>query len=74
MCFSKNAKKPPTPYYPQVVEQGNRNLGDMLHSMLLERDNEDCDPLFPQIMQTVRAFTNKQTTERANFLMLGHKF
>ena len=60
--------------YPQVVEKGNRDLGDMLHSMLLERDNEDCDLLFPQIMQTVKAFTNKQTSERANFLILGHKF
>ena len=46
-----------TPYHPQaneVVERGNRDLGDMLRSMLLGRDEEDWDLLLLQIMRTIR--------------------
>ena len=65
-----------TPYHPQangVVERGNRDLGDMLRSMLLGRDEEDWDLLLPQIMRTIRASPHKQTGETANFMMLGRE-
>ena len=65
-----------TPYHPQangVVERGNRDLGDKLHSMLLGRDEEDWDLLLPQIMRTIRASLHKQTSETANFTMLGRE-
>ena len=38
------------PYHPQangVGERGNRDLGDMLRSMLLGKDEEDWDLLLP---------------------------
>ena len=63
-----------TPYHPQangVVERGNRDLGDMLHSMLLGKDEEDWDLMLPQIMRTIRASPHKQTGETANFMILG---
>ena len=47
-----------TPYHPQaygVVERGNRDLGDMLRSMLLGKKEEDWDLLLSQIMRTIRA-------------------
>ena len=37
-----------------MVERGNRDLGDMLRSMLLGRDEEDWDLLLLQIMPTIR--------------------
>ena len=54
-----------------MVERGNRDLGDMLRSMLLGKDEEDWDLLLPQIMRTIRASLHKQTGETANFMMLG---
>ena len=65
-----------TPYHPQakgVVERGNRELRDMLRSMLLGKDEKDWDLLLPQIMRTTRASPHKQTGETANFMMLGKK-
>ena len=53
-----------------MVERGNRDLGDMLRSMLLGKDEEDWDLLLLQIMRTIRATPHKQTGETANFLML----
>ena len=38
-----------------VVERGNRNLADMLCSMLLGRDNQDWDLLLQQIMRTIKS-------------------
>ena len=65
-----------TPYHPQangVVERGNRDLGDMLRSLLIGKDEEDWDLLLPQIMRTIRASPHKQTGETANFMMLGRE-
>ena len=65
-----------TPYHPQAngaVERGNRDLEDMLRSMLLGRDEEDWDLLLLQIMHTIRASSHKQTGETANFMMLGRE-
>ena len=56
-----------------MVERGNRDLGDMLRSMLLGKDEEDWDLLLPQIMRTIRASPHKQTGETANFMMLGRE-
>ena len=65
-----------TPYRPQangVVKRGNRDLGDMLRSMLLGKDEEDWDLLLSQIMRTIRASLHKQMGETANFMMLGRE-
>ena len=65
-----------TPYHPQsngVVERGNRDLGDMLRSMLIGKDEEDWDLLLPQIMRTIRASPHKQTGETAKFLILARE-
>ena len=56
-----------------VVERRNRDLGDMLCSMLLGKDKKDWDQLLPQIMRTIRASSRKQTGETANFMMLGRE-
>ena len=47
-----------TPYHPQangVVVRGNRDLGAMLRSLLIGKDEEDWDLLLLQIMRTIRA-------------------
>ena len=47
-----------TPHHPQangVVKRGNRDLGDMLRSLLIGQDEENWDLLLPQIMRTIRA-------------------
>ena len=65
-----------TPYHPQanrVVERGNRNLEDMLCSMLLEKNEEEWDLLLPHIIRTIRASPHKQTGETANCMMLGRE-
>ena len=52
-----------TPYHSQangVVKRGNRDFGDILHSMLLGKDEEDWDLLLPQIMRTIRASLHKR--------------
>ena len=56
-----------------MVERGNRNLGDMLCSMLISKDEEDWNLLLPQIKNTIRASPHKQTEETANFMMLGRE-
>ena len=64
------------PYHPQangVVKRGNQNLGDMLCSMLLGKDEEDWDLLLLQIMCTIRASSHKQTGETANLMALGRE-
>ena len=74
LCARWGVRKSHTiPYHPQangVVERGNRDLGDMLRSMLLGRDEEDWDLLLSQIMCIIRASPHKQTGETANFMML----
>ena len=65
-----------TPYHPQlngVVERGNRDLENMLRSMLIEKDEEDWDLLLPKIMHTIRESPHKQREETANFMMLGRE-
>ena len=65
-----------TPYHPQangVLERGNRNLEDMLCSMLFGKDEKDWNLLLPQIMRTVRASPHKQTSETAILIMLGRE-
>ena len=52
------------------MERSNRDLGDMLRSMLIGKDEEDWDLLLPKIMRTIRASPHKQTRETANFMML----
>ena len=58
MCALWSVRKShTTPYPPQangVMERGNRNLGDMLRSMLLEKDEENWDLLLPQFMRIVK--------------------
>ena len=56
-----------TPYHFQanrVVEWGNRDLGDMLRSMLIGKDEEDWDLLLPQIMRTIRASPHKKAGKK----------
>ena len=67
-----------TPYHLQaygVVEKVNRDLGNMLRSMLLGKYEKNWDLLLPQIMHTIRASPplHKQTGETANFMMLGRE-
>lgn len=65
-----------TPYHPQVkgvVERGNRDLGDMLRSMALEKCEEDWGLLLPQIMRNIRSSSHKQTGETTNSMMLKRK-
>ena len=72
MCPLGCGEESHPPYHPQangVVERGNRDLGDMLRSMVLGRDEEDWDLLLPQIMCTIRALPHKQTGETAKFMM-----
>ena len=64
------------PYHPQAngaVERDNRDLGDMLRSMLLSKDKEDWNLLLPQIMRTIRASPHKRTGKTADFMMLGRE-
>ena len=62
-----------TPYHPQangVLKRGNRNLEDMLCSMLLRNNEKDWDLLLPRIMRTIRASPHKQNCETAILMML----
>ena len=65
-----------TPYHPQgngVVERGNKDLGDALRSLLLNRDESDWDLLLPQIMRSIRSTPHSVTGETPNFLMFGRE-
>ena len=65
-----------TPYHPQgngVVERGNKDLGDALRSLLLNRDESDWDILLPQIMRSIRSTPHSITGETPNFLMFGRE-
>ena len=53
-----------TAYHPQgngVVERGNKELGDGLRALLLNRAEEDWDLLLPQIMRSIRATPHSTT-------------
>ena len=70
------AKSRTTPYHPQangVVERGNRDLGDMLRTLLLRRCEDDWDLILPYIMRSVRASAHQSTAESPNYLMLGRE-
>ena len=70
------SKSRTTPYHPQsngVVERGNRDLGDMLRALLLNRSEDDWDLLLPYIMRSIRASPHHATSETPNFLMIGRE-
>jgi len=65
-----------TAYHPQgngVVERGNKELGDSLRALLLNRAEEDWDLLLPQIMRSIRATPHSTTHETANYMMFGRE-
>ena len=55
------------------MERGNRDLGDMLRSLLLNRAEDDWDLLLPYIMRSIRASPHQTTSETPNYLMLGRE-
>ena len=65
-----------TPYHPQangVVERNNRELGDSLRTMLLDKGQDEWDLLLPQIMRAFRGTSHTSTGETPNLLMLGRE-
>ena len=53
-----------TPYHPQsneVVERGNRVLGDALRALLLDRGQEDWDLVLLQLLQAFRGILHTGT-------------
>lgn len=77
LCFLWGVEKSHTTFYhPQgngVVERGNRDLGDVLRSLLLGKDEEDWDLLLPQIMRGIRASPHHSTGETPNYMMFGRE-
>ena len=69
-------KSKTTPYHPQgngVVERGNKDLGNSLRSLLLERDDEDWDLVLPHLTRSLRGVPHSFTGETPNFLMFGRE-
>ena len=56
-----------------MVERGNKELGDGLRSLLLDRAEDDWDLLLPQIMRSVRATPHSTSHETHNYLMFGRE-
>ena len=56
-----------------MVERGNKELGDGLRALLLDRAEDDWDLLLPQIMRSIRATPHSTTQETSNYLMFGRE-
>jgi transposase InsO family protein len=75
-CLWGVSKSRTSPYHPQgngMVERGNRELGDALRTLLLQRDELEWDLLLPSIMRSIRSTPHSLTEESPNFLMLGRE-
>ena len=60
-----------TGYHPQgngVCEWGNKDIGNALRALLLNRAETDWDLLLPQVMRSLRAMPHSLTQETANYM------